>query len=86
MDGDGDMDIVDTSGSSDTVKWYENKSDKKVDAVVTLQPTTPFRSGEDIDKAIAQVRSAVEKLRELSPLSDMYKDGIDMDKIEWATH
>ena len=45
-----------------------------------------FTTEEDIDNAIAQVRSAVEKLRELSPLWDMYKDGIDMDKIEWATH
>ena len=45
-----------------------------------------FTTEEDIDNAIAQVRGAVEKLRELSPLWDMYKDGIDMDKIEWATH
>ena len=45
-----------------------------------------FTTEEDIDNAIAQVRSAVEKLRELSPLWDMYKDGIDMNKIEWATH
>ncbi|MAI42690.1 MAG: IscS subfamily cysteine desulfurase [Gammaproteobacteria bacterium] len=45
-----------------------------------------FTTEEDIDNAISQVRGAVEKLRELSPLWDMYKDGIDMDKIEWATH
>jgi cysteine desulfurase len=32
------------------------------------------------------VRTAVEKLRELSPLWDMYKDGIDLDSIEWAAH
>ena len=38
------------------------------------------------DQAIGQVRVAVEKLRELSPLWDMYKDGVDMDKIEWAVH
>jgi cysteine desulfurase len=45
-----------------------------------------FTTKEDVDEAIAQVRNAVEKLRELSPLWDMYKDGVDMDKIEWAEH
>ncbi len=45
-----------------------------------------FTSEEDVDQAIASVRVAVEKLRELSPLWDMYKDGVDMDKIEWAAH
>ena len=45
-----------------------------------------FTTEEDVDTAIADVRSAVEKLRELSPLWDMYKDGVDMDKIEWAAH
>ena len=45
-----------------------------------------FTSEEDVDYAIGQVRAAVEKLRELSPLWDMYKDGVDLDKIEWAAH
>ncbi len=45
-----------------------------------------FTSEQDVDTAIARVRAAVTKLRELSPLWDMYKDGIDMDKIEWAVH
>ena len=45
-----------------------------------------FTTKEDVDEAIAQVRNAVEKLRELSPLWDMYKDGVDMEKIEWAEH
>ena len=45
-----------------------------------------FTTEEDVDEAIEQVRTAVEKLRELSPLWDMYKDGVDMDKIEWAAH
>ena len=45
-----------------------------------------FTTEEDVNRAIASVRTAVEKLRELSPLWDMYKDGVDMDKIEWATH
>ena len=45
-----------------------------------------FTTEEDVDHAIESVRKAVEKLRELSPLWDMYKDGVDMDKIEWAAH
>jgi cysteine desulfurase len=45
-----------------------------------------FTTEEDIDVAIGQVRAAVEKLRELSPLWDMYQDGVDMDKIVWAAH
>ncbi|MEK9748039.1 MAG: IscS subfamily cysteine desulfurase [Pseudomonadales bacterium] len=45
-----------------------------------------FTTEADVDQAINQVRQAVEKLRELSPLWDMYKDGVDLNKIEWATH
>ncbi|MDH5737524.1 MAG: IscS subfamily cysteine desulfurase [Gammaproteobacteria bacterium] len=45
-----------------------------------------FTTEEDIDFAIDRIRLAVEKLRELSPLWDMYKEGVDMDKIEWAAH
>ncbi len=45
-----------------------------------------FTTEDDVDQAIESVRTAVEKLRELSPLWDMYKDGVDMDKIEWAAH
>lgn len=45
-----------------------------------------FTTEEDVDTAIAQLRDAVEKLRELSPLWDMYKDGVDIDAIEWAAH
>lgn len=45
-----------------------------------------FTTEEDVDQAIESVRAAVEKLRELSPLWDMYKDGVDLDKIEWAAH
>ncbi|MCB1692409.1 MAG: IscS subfamily cysteine desulfurase [Pseudomonadales bacterium] len=45
-----------------------------------------FTTEEDIDYAIERLHAAVEKLRELSPLWDMYKDGVDLDKIEWAAH
>ena len=45
-----------------------------------------FTTEEEIDHAVGQVREAVTKLRELSPLWDMFKDGIDLDKVEWAAH
>jgi cysteine desulfurase len=45
-----------------------------------------YTTDEEVDYAVAQVREAVGKLRELSPLWDMYKDGIDLDTIEWAAH
>jgi cysteine desulfurase len=45
-----------------------------------------FTTEEDIDHTIKIVRSAVEKLRELSPLWEMYKDGIDLSTIQWAAH
>jgi cysteine desulfurase len=45
-----------------------------------------FTTAEDIDYTIEHVRTAVNKLRELSPLWDMYKEGIDLNSIEWAAH
>lgn len=45
-----------------------------------------FTTEEEVDYAIGQLRQAVEKLRELSPLWDMYKDGIDLSTVEWAAH
>ena len=45
-----------------------------------------FSTEEEIDYAIATIRENVARLRELSPLWDMYKDGVDMDAIEWAAH
>lgn len=45
-----------------------------------------YTTEEEIDHVIAITKTAVEKLRELSPLWDMYKDGIDFSKVEWAEH
>ena len=45
-----------------------------------------FTTEEDVDAAIILVRQKVEKLRELSPLWDMYKDGIDLNTVVWAAH
>ncbi|NVO84753.1 IscS subfamily cysteine desulfurase [Hymenobacter terrestris] len=45
-----------------------------------------FTTDEQIDYAINHVKEAVTKLREMSPLWEMFQDGIDLDKIEWAEH
>ncbi len=45
-----------------------------------------YTSTDDVDKAIALVREKVKKLRDLSPLWDMYKEGIDLNKVKWAAH
>ncbi|MEJ6004242.1 IscS subfamily cysteine desulfurase [Paucibacter sp. AS339] len=45
-----------------------------------------FTTVEEIDYAIATLKDRVGKLRELSPLWDMYKDGIDISTIQWAAH
>lgn len=45
-----------------------------------------FTTEADVDYAIGKIRHAVEKLRELSPLWDMYKEGIDLNTVQWAAH
>jgi len=45
-----------------------------------------FTTEEDIDYAIPLIRSKIEKLRELSPLWDMYKEGIDLNTVQWDAH
>jgi cysteine desulfurase len=45
-----------------------------------------FTTEEQIDYTIEQVSKTVLKLREMSPLWEMFKEGVDMDKIEWAHH
>jgi cysteine desulfurase len=45
-----------------------------------------YTTEQDIDRAIQLVRDNIDRLRELSPLWDMYKDGIDLDKVEWVAH
>ncbi len=45
-----------------------------------------FTTEEQIDYTIEQVSQTVNKLREMSPLWEMYKEGIDLNSIEWAHH
>jgi len=45
-----------------------------------------FTTVEDIDYAIQLIRGKIAKLRELSPLWEMYKDGVDISAIQWTAH
>ena len=45
-----------------------------------------FTTEEEIDHAIKGVCNAIDRLREMSPLWDMFKDGIDLASVEWAAH
>ena len=45
-----------------------------------------YTTVEEIDYTIEVVKKAVDKLRDLSPLWDMYKDGIDLNSVEWVAH
>ena len=45
-----------------------------------------FTTEEEVDYAIENTKKAVNHLRDLSPLWEMFKEGIDLDKIEWAAH
>lgn len=45
-----------------------------------------FTTEEDIDAAIAQVTEGVNHMRDLSPIWEMYKEGVDLESIEWSAH
>ncbi len=45
-----------------------------------------FTTQEEIDYAVQTLQDRVARLRELSPLWEMYKDGVDLSTIQWAAH
>jgi cysteine desulfurase len=45
-----------------------------------------FSTQEEVDYAVAKIRHQVQRLRELSPLWDMYKEGIDLKSVQWVAH
>ncbi|MDA0225418.1 MAG: aminotransferase class V-fold PLP-dependent enzyme, partial [Proteobacteria bacterium] len=45
-----------------------------------------FTTEEEIDYTIGHMKAKVEKLRDLSPLWDMHKEGIDLSTVQWAAH
>ena len=55
--------------------------------VITIRFTLGrFSTAEEVDFAVQKIRTEVERLRELSPLWEMFKDGIDLKSIQWAAH
>jgi cysteine desulfurase len=45
-----------------------------------------FTTQEEVDYAADLLKRKVEKLRELSPLWEMYKEGVDLNSVQWAAH
>ncbi|OCQ44313.1 cysteine desulfurase IscS [Aeromonas veronii] len=45
-----------------------------------------FTTEEEIDYAVKLIRESIGRLREMSPLWEMYKDGVDLNTVEWAHH
>ena len=45
-----------------------------------------YTTEEEIDYSVSLIKEAVAKLRELSPLWEMYKDGIDLNSVKWSAH
>ncbi|MDD3529063.1 MAG: IscS subfamily cysteine desulfurase [Gallionellaceae bacterium] len=45
-----------------------------------------FTTEEEIDYAVKLLHEKIGKLREMSPLWEMYKDGVDLDSVQWAAH
>ncbi|MER2493959.1 IscS subfamily cysteine desulfurase [Catenovulum sediminis] len=45
-----------------------------------------FTTEEEIDYVISVIQDAIEKLREMSPLWEMFKDGVDLSKVDWVHH
>lgn len=45
-----------------------------------------FTTEEEIDQVVEKIQNAVHKLRELSPLWDMHKQGIDLKQVQWTAH
>lgn len=45
-----------------------------------------FTTEADIDHAVSLIHEKIAKLRDLSPLWDMYKDGVDLTKVHWTAH
>jgi cysteine desulfurase len=45
-----------------------------------------FTTEEEIDYTIELVKGKIDKLRDLSPLWEMFKDGVDLESVQWAAH
>ena len=86
-------DIAVSSGSACTSAWLEpsyvlralGRSDELAHSSIRFT-VGRFTTEEEIDYAIELLRQKIAKLRELSPLWEMYKDGVDLNSVQWAAH
>jgi cysteine desulfurase len=67
------------------VLWALGRSDELAHSSLRMT-IGRYTTEEEIDYAISTIRTNVAKLRDLSPLWDMYKEGIDISTIQWAAH
>ena len=58
----------------------------RCDKLTVGQALDRLLAEEEIDYTIELVKSKIGKLRDLSPLWEMYKDGIDLNSVQWAAH
>jgi len=47
---------------------------------------SPLTTAEEIDYAVELLKRKVGKLRDLSPLWEMHKEGVDLNTVQWAAH
>jgi len=45
-----------------------------------------FTTVEEVDYVVELLKDKIGKLRELSPLWEMYQDGVDLNSVQWAAH
>ena len=86
-------DIAVSSGSACTSAWLEpsyvlralGRSDELAHSSIRFT-LGRFTSGEEVDYTVDHLKAKVSKLREMSPLWEMHKEGIDLNSVQWAAH
>ncbi len=98
VEGEGLMmackDIACSSGSACTSASLEPSyvlkglgvGDELAHSLAAPQRSSRWSSDEEVEFAIAMIIEGVNHLRQLSPLCDLHKEGIDICKIQWAAH
>ena len=73
----------------DDLRSADSEFHKSLEYILANDPEPlmlTFTTDEELELAIAQIIETVIKLREMSPLYEMVKEGIDLKSIEWTAH